>query len=92
MKKTITTLLLLCIAPVFAQQPAMPDLDAMFFKQFDTDQDGEVTKAEFMKPTEAQFAHMDSDGNGMLDQAEVKAFNDEMIRRVEEMQRQMPQR
>jgi hypothetical protein len=74
-----------------AQPGQMPDLDAMFFQQFDADNNGMVTKAEFIKPTEAQFDHMDSDGNGMLDAGEVKAFNAEMTQRLQEMQRQMQQ-
>ena len=91
MHKTLIVLALVS-APAFAQQPPpqqMPDLDKMFFEQFDTDGDGKVTKGEFMKPTEAQFDHMDQDGNGELDQAEVKAFNDGIKQRMQEMQRQI---
>ncbi|MGB5453896.1 MAG: hypothetical protein WBM71_04885 [Sedimenticolaceae bacterium] len=91
MHKTLIVLALVS-APAFAQQPTpqpMPDLDKMFFEQFDTDGDGKVTKGEFMKPTEAQFDHMDQDGNGELDQAEVKAFNDGIKQRMQEMQRQI---
>ena len=91
MHKTLIVLALVS-APAFAQQPPsqpMPDLDKMFFEQFDTDGDGKVTKGEFMKPTEAQFDHMDVDGNGELDQAEVKAFNDGIKQRMQEMQRQI---
>ncbi len=93
MKKIIIALTLLS-APVLAQQqpmPQMPNLEELFFKQFDTDQDGQVSKQEFLKPTEAQFDHMDRNKDGMLDKAEVKAFNDEMKQRVQEMQRQMQQ-
>jgi Ca2+-binding EF-hand superfamily protein len=78
-------------SPVFALQGQMPDLDAMFFKQFDRNQDGQVSKAEFMEPTEAQFTSMDRDGNGALDATEVKAFNADMMKRMQEMQRQMQQ-
>lgn len=93
MKKVLIALTFICPA-AFAQQgqmPQMPNLDEMFFKQFDTNQDGMVSKEEFLKPTEAQFDHMDRDKNGALDQAEVKAFNDEMKKRMQEMQRQMQQ-
>jgi hypothetical protein len=34
---------------------------------------------------------MDRDENGVLDQAEVKAFNEEMSQRMQQMQRQMQQ-
>jgi Ca2+-binding EF-hand superfamily protein len=75
----------------FAQQGQMPNLDDVFFKQFDADQDGQVSKQEFMKPTEAQFEHMDKNGDGALNRAEVKAFNDEMQQRMREMQQRMQQ-
>lgn len=78
-------------APVLAQQPQMPDLDEMFFKQFDANSDGQVSKGEFLQPTEAQFDHMDRDRNGTLDQAEVKAFNQEMTQRIQELQQRMQQ-
>ncbi len=78
-------------APALAQQPQMPNLEEMFFKQFDTDQDGQVSRAEFLKPTEAQFQHMDRDGNGALDGAEVKAFNEEVQQHMREMQQRMQQ-
>ena len=93
MKKTVIALALFS-SPLLAQQPQMPkmpDLEKLFFEQFDTDKDGQVSKAEFLKPTEAQFNFMDRDKNGALDQAEVKAFNDEMKQRMQEMQRQMQQ-
>lgn len=90
MKKTLIALSLLA-TPAIAQQPQMPDLEALFFQQFDSDQDGRVGRDEFLKPTEAQFDHMDSNKDGALDQAEVKAFNEEIQKRLQEMQRQMQQ-
>jgi Ca2+-binding EF-hand superfamily protein len=69
----------------------MPDLEKMFFQQFDSDGDGMVSKQEFLKPTEAQFDHMDQNKDGLLDSAEVKAFNEAMTQRMQEMQRQMQQ-
>lgn len=90
-----TLIALIAVSPLaFAQQasmPNMPDLGALFFKQFDSNQDGVVSKAEFLEPTNAQFDHMDKDNNGSLDAAEVEAFNAEMMKRMQEMQRQMPQ-
>lgn len=93
MKKTLLTLAFAC-SSTFAQQgamPQMPDLGAMFFQQFDTDNDKRVTKTEFIKPTEAQFDHMDKNGDGALDEAEIAAFNQEMQQRMEDMQRHMQQ-
>lgn len=68
-----------------------PDLDTMFFQQFDTDKNGVVSEAEFLQPTKAQFDYMDKNKDGVLDRGEVKAFNEEMARRQEEMRRQMQQ-
>lgn len=86
MVKTIFFALATFGMAAFAQQGQMPNLDDVFFKQFDANQDGQVSKQEFLQPTEAQFAHMDKDGNGSLNRAEVKAFNDEMQQRMREMQ------
>jgi len=89
--KTLLTLTLFS-ASALAQQPGMaPDLEEMFFKQFDANQDGVVSEEEFLKPTRAQFEHMDRNRDGVLDQAEVKAFNDEMNQRMKEMQQRMQQ-
>ncbi|MCB1722645.1 MAG: hypothetical protein H6959_04980 [Chromatiaceae bacterium] len=90
MKKVILALAVASSSAI-AQQPQMPDLDEIFFKQFDTNQDSMVSKDEFLKPTEAQFDHMDKDKNGALDKAEVKAFNAEMQQRVMELQKRMQQ-
>lgn len=89
--KAIIVLLTLASTGALAQSGAMPDLEELFFKQFDTNQDGSVSKAEFLKPTEAQFDHMDRNADGTLDAAEVKAFNDEMQQRMREMQQRMQQ-
>ena len=91
MKRIIFALAFLSVPALAQQQMQMPDLDEVFFKQFDGDQDGRVTKAEFLKPTEAQFDHMDRDKDGALDRGEVKAFNDEMAQRMKEMQQRMQQ-
>ena len=90
MKKTLIALVLFS-TPVLAQQPQRPNLDEVFFKQFDANQDGLVSKAEFLKPTEEQFAHMDRNKDGSLDRAEVQAFNAEMDKRMQEMRQRMQQ-
>jgi Ca2+-binding EF-hand superfamily protein len=93
--RVLLTALLLASPLALAQQPQMPpnmpDLGELFFKQFDSNQDGMVSKTEFLEPTVAQFDHMDKDGNGTLDAAEVEAFNAQMMQRMQEMQRQMQQ-
>lgn len=95
MKKSIIAALFFS-APILAQQPSMgeqqmPDLEGMFFQQFDVDQDGTVSKTEFLKPTEVQFDHLDRNNDRAIDRAEVQAFNKEMQQRLEEMQRQLRQ-
>jgi Ca2+-binding EF-hand superfamily protein len=76
---------------VFAQQPQMPDFEELFLKQLDTDQNGVVDRQEFLRPTEAQFEHMDTNQDGSVDRAELRAFQEEMQRKMREMQQQMPQ-
>ncbi len=97
MNKTLIALIVAC-TPVFAQPGAMPqqpDLEQLFFKQFDRNNDHKVSKDEFLEPTIAQFEHMDRNHDGMLDRGEVEAFNQEMQQRMQEMrqrlQQQMPQ-
>ena len=89
----ILTALLIASAPAFAlaQQGQAPDLDQMFFQQFDTNGDGRVDKQEFLRPTEQQFDHMDRDENGVLDPDEVRAFNQEMQRKMQELRQKMQQ-
>jgi Ca2+-binding EF-hand superfamily protein len=89
--KVMIGILGLICAQAFAQQQQMPNLEEVFFQQFDADKDGLVSKAEFLQPTEAQFAHMDRNNDGNLDRAEVKAFNEEMQQRMREMQQRMQQ-
>lgn len=91
MKKSTLAILALCSTAALAQQAQMPNLEEMFFKQFDQNGDGLVDKAEFLKPSEAQFDHMDRDKNGSLDKGEVEAFNAEMERRMQEMRQRMQQ-
>ena len=91
MIRTLLFALVTVSTTAIAQQGQMPNLEDVFFKQFDGNQDGEVSKQEFLQPTAAQFDHMDKDGNGALNRAEVKAFNDEMQQRMREMQQHMQQ-
>jgi Ca2+-binding EF-hand superfamily protein len=76
---------------VFAQQPQMPNFEELMLKQLDTDQNGEIDRQEFMQPTVTQFERMDTNQDGILDGAELRAFNDEMQRRIREMQQMQQQ-
>lgn len=89
--KTLLASILALSGAAFAQQPTMADLEDAFFKQFDADQDGQVSRDEFLQPTGAQFDYMDGNQDGNVDRAELRAFNDEMQKRMREMQQRMPQ-
>ena len=102
MKYKIPTLAftLVLAAPVFAQQmpsqagQKMPSQEQMFFKTFDANGDGRVSKDEYMKPQvqqiEKQFNYMDKNQDGVVDAAEAKAFAQEMQQRMEQMQKMQP--
>lgn len=86
-----TALLAAAIAAVvatpaaFAQMPhGMPNLGDMFLKQFDANHDGKVTRDEFIKPTEAQFDHMDTNGDGAVDASELETMQTEMMQRMQQ--------
>jgi Ca2+-binding EF-hand superfamily protein len=89
--KILLASLLAFTATAFAQQPTMADLEDAFFKQLDTDQDGKISSEEFLQPTRAQFDYMDSNGDGNVDRSELRAFNDDMQKRMREMQQRGPQ-
>ncbi len=53
--------------------------------RLDTDGDGAVTKAEFMKAQEERFADMDADGSGSVSAEEMKASWDRWKTRRNEL-------
>ncbi len=93
MNKTTLLTLIALSSPLLAQQapqdapPAMPDV---FMQQLDMDKDGKVTKAEFLKPEEAKFAHIDKNQDGSIDRAEIDAFDAEMRQYFEQSRQQQP--
>lgn len=94
MNKTATLLTLIVLSsPLAAQQDpqgAPPSVSDAFMHQLDADKDGKVTKAEFLKPQEAQFAHIDKNQDGSIDRAEIDAFAVEMREHMQKLKQQQP--
>lgn len=91
MRYLIPAIALLMAAPVFAQgTPADPS--QVFLKTFDADQDGKVSRDEYVKPQvqqiEKQFDYMDKNKDGSVDAGEAAAFAEEMRERMQRMQKQ----
>lgn len=90
MKKIILPLLFVSLG-ASAQWPTgeMPDMSQMFMQQFDENKDGKVTLEEFRKPNDKQFYAIDKNRDAIVDGAEIKAYVDMMMQRMEEMQQRM---
>jgi Ca2+-binding EF-hand superfamily protein len=91
-KITLLTLIALS-SPLLAQQApegAPPSISDAFMQQLDTDKDGKVTKAEFLQPQEAQFAHIDKNQDGSIDKTEIDAFAAEMQQHMQQLKQQQP--
>ncbi len=58
----------------------------------DTNHDGKVDKAEFLKPYEKQFESMDANHDGAIDRAEIEELEKQVKARMEQMRRQRGQR
>ena len=90
--KKITLLTLIALSsPLLAEQApqgAPPSMSDAFMQQLDADKDGKVSKAEFLKPYEAQFAHIDKNKDGSIDKAEIEAFAAEMRQHMEQLKQQ----
>jgi len=90
----ITLLALITLSsPLLAQQApqgAPPSMSDAFMQQLDADKDGKVTKAEFLAPYEAQFAHLDKNKDGSVDKAEIDAFAEEMRQHMQKSKQQQP--
>ena len=71
-----------------APQGAPPSMSDAFMQQLDADKDGKVSKAEFLAPHEAQFAHIDKNQDGSIDKAEIEAFAAEMRQHMEQLKQQ----
>lgn len=96
MKRTTLSLAIFCasaLAPLHAesptgasaaQQPSLQQIAMLFFKQYDGNGDGAVTRREFLTPSMNQFDYIDRNGDGAVDIQEVNSF-------VQMMTQQRPQ-
>jgi len=91
MKTLIASTLTLFLAFAAQAQPPggpPPSLADSFMNSLDTDKDGRVDKAEFLKPYEARFQSMDANGDGAIDRAEIEAVEKQVRKRMEQMRQQ----
>ena len=88
--KRLVTLLALSAAPVFAESPIPPNppqalgpspeqIAMLFFRQYDSNGDGSVTRREFLTPSMNQFDYLDHNRDGAVDMQEVNGFVQMMI-------------
>ena len=76
MKRAITYALIfggLAAAPAFAEHHEHGDKKSDQVRMADTNNDGEVSKAEFVQHAGQKFDKMDTNGDGNLDAAEIAA-------------------
>ena len=84
--KRLLVLLALLSAPLFAENSAIPmdnkhsqgpsleQIAMLFFRQYDGNGDGAVTRREFLTPSMNQFDYLDRNGDGAVDMQEVQGF------------------
>lgn len=63
-------------------------LDKMFEKH-DTNQDGVISKEEFLAHAEKRFIDMDEDGNNEVSKEEAKAYGEKMKEKWKEKKKKM---
>ena len=54
--------------------PSLEQISQLFFRQYDGNGDGMVTRREFLTPSMAQFDYLDRNGDGGVDMQEVFDF------------------
>jgi len=61
-------------APPQAQGPSLEQIAMLFFRQYDGNADGTVTRREFLTPSMNQFDYLDRNRDGSVDMQEVSDF------------------
>lgn len=61
------------------QGPSLEQIHRLFFRQYDGNGDGMVTRREFLTPSMNQFDYLDQNGDGAVGQQEVRAFTRMMM-------------
>jgi Ca2+-binding EF-hand superfamily protein len=75
MKKILFTALLISLnSGSFAQMTGEQMVAGSFFNHYDSNQDGQVTRKEFLTPSMQRFVYIDSNHDGIIDGNEVNAF------------------
>ncbi len=91
MRYLIPAIALIISTPVFAAQGPAANPSQVFLKTFDADNNGKVSKDEYVKPQvqqiEKQFDYMDKNKDGNVDAGEAEAFAEEMQQRMQKMQK-----
>ena len=89
MKYLISALALVMVGPLFAQSQQM-EPSQVFLKTFDANNDGKVSRDEYVQPQVqqigSQFDYMDKNGDGSVDAGEAAAFAEEMRQRMQQRQ------
>ncbi len=84
----ISALAVLLAAPALAQNQ---DPAQVFLKTFDANNDGKVSRDEYVQPQmqniKKQFDYMDKNKDGQVDSGEASAFAQEMQQRMQKMQK-----
>jgi len=88
-KLLIPSLLVLLPALASAQPPSgrPSSMSEAFMMQLDANQDGKVSKAEFLANEEKQFDKMDSNKDGDIDRAEIEAMEKRMREQMQKMRK-----
>ena len=75
MKKILFTALLISLSSgSIAQMTGEQMVADSFFNHYDRNQNGQVTRKEFLTPSMQRFVYIDTNNDGIIDGNEVNAF------------------